>query len=213
MINSIADTNMIQTRVRQFTRVMLVISIFPTTYVAALEQPEFELVDEIGELQIRRYQPVIVARTLVGGSFDEVGNQGFKRLAGYIFGGNESDQKIAMTAPVGLTPEGDADERYWITFSMPSEHSVEELPTPNDARVEITEESERFVAVVRYKGNWSEKRYREHESRLLALVEQSRSWIRNGEVTWARYNPPFVPGFMRTNEVAVEVFPFGRGRE
>ena len=204
---------MLKTKIKVISQAFLVVAAFMSEPLGALEQPVFELVDEDGELQIRRYEPVIVARTLVDGAFGEVGNQGFRRLAGYIFGGNASDQKISMTAPVGLTPQGDTPQgdKYWITFSMPREHLIEELPKPNDTRVEIIEEPAKFMAVVRYKGNWSEKKYREHESRLLALVEQSSSWAQNGEVTWARYNPPFVPGFMRTNEVSVEVAPSRQG--
>ena len=175
----------------------------------ALEQPGYELVDEVGILQIRKYQAHIVARTLVTGSFEDAGNQGFKRLAGYIFGGNGQDQDIAMTAPVGLEPhtETSPDSQYWITFSMPSEYSMEELPAPNDSRVDIIEVPERYLAVLRYKGSWSEERYRTHESSLLSLVNKEATWVKQGEPSWSRYNPPFVPWFMRTNEVAIEVIP------
>ena len=202
-----------------FYLIAILFAIYLAEPVVALEQPAFDLVDEIGDLEIRRYESYIVARTLVDSGFSEAGNQGFKRLAGYIFSGNESDQKIAMTAPVGLTRQtetvnGDAEksdvvegEKYWVTFSMPQEYSIEELPRPNDEQVEIVEVPEKYMAVVRYKGNWSEVRYLEHASKLLSLVDQSTSWRKLGEVTWARYNPPFMPGFMRTNEVAIEVVP------
>ena len=179
---------------------------------AALEQPEFELIDETGELQIRKYEAHVVARTLVKRSFSEAGNQGFKRLGGYIFGGNHREQKIAMTAPVGLQPlvGASADTQYWVTFSMPNAYSVAELPVPNDNRVDIVEVPERYMAVLRYKGSWSEERYRTHETRLLSSVEKNPSWEKRGEPYWARYDPPFMPWFMRTNEVAVEVVPIIR---
>jgi hypothetical protein len=173
----------------------------------AVEEPPYEMIDEIGELEIRRYRPSIIARTRVGGTFDDVGNQGFKRLAAYIFGGNEAGEKIAMTAPVGMMPSGEPQHinQYWITFNMPAAYKMNQLPTPKDPRVEIVRTSEKFVAVVRYKGNWSEKKYRLHESKLLELLDQSPAWARSGEVTWARYSPPFLPGFMKTNEVSIEV--------
>jgi hypothetical protein len=210
---------MIRLKRKFFSLIVLAIAIYLAGPVVALEQPAFDLIDEIGDLQIRRYESYIVARTLVDGDFSEVGNQGFKRLAGYIFSGNKDDQKIAMTAPVGLTRQtqalnGDAErsdavegEKYWVTFSMPQKYSIEELPGPNDEQIEIVEVPEKYIAVVRYKGNWSEERYRKHATKLLSLVEQSTSWLQQGEVTWARYNPPFMPGFMRTNEVAIEVVP------
>jgi hypothetical protein len=210
---------MIRLKRNFFSLIVLAFAIYLAEPVVALEQPAFDLIDDIGDLQIRRYESYIVARTLVDGGFSEAGNQGFKRLAGYIFSGNKDDQKIAMTAPVGLTRQtqalnGDAErsdavegEKYWVTFSMPQKYSIEELPGPNDEQIEIVEVPEKYIAVVRYKGNWSEERYREHATKLLSLVEQSTSWLQQGEVTWARYNPPFMPGFMRTNEVAIEVVP------
>jgi hypothetical protein len=178
-----------------------------TELVNAIEQPGFELVDQVGQLQIRKYQPHIVARTLVTGSFSESGSQGFRRLAGYIFGGNGQDQEIAMTAPVGLQShdETSSDSRYWITFSMPSEYSVDKLPAPDDSRVDIVEVPERYLAVLRYRGNWSEERYRAHEAQLLSLIDKDPSWVKQGKSSWSRYDPPIVPSFMRTNEVAIEV--------
>jgi hypothetical protein len=189
---------------------ILVLSmVFLTELVNAIEQPEFELVEEVGELQIRKYQPHIVARTLVSGSFSESGNQGFRRLAGYIFGGNGQDQEIAMTAPVGLQSHDEtaSDSQYWITFSMPSEYSMDELPAPDDSRVDIVEVPERYLAVLRYRGNWSEERYRAHEAQLLSVIDKDPSWIKQGDPSWSRYDPPIVPSFMRTNEVAIEVSP------
>jgi hypothetical protein len=180
-----------------------------TRSLNALEQPDYEVVDDLGDLQIRKYQPHTVARTLVSGTFKEVGNQGFRRLADFIFGGNDQNQKIAMTAPVGLVSnnESSAEDRYWVTFSMPSEHSLQELPKPDDERVAIVEVPQKYLAVVKYKGNWSEKRYRHNETRLLSLLDGNDTWVKKGEMSFNRYNPPFVPGFMRTNEVAVEVVP------
>jgi hypothetical protein len=200
---------MILSKRQSLSLVVLTIAVSLAQRLSALEQPSFDLIDEIGRLEIRRYQSTTMARTLVAGEFDEVGNQGFRRLADYIFGGNVRDQKIAMTAPVGMTASSEPTQAnsYWITFSMPATYSLDELPTPRDSRVEIIGESEKFVAVIKYKGNWSEKKYRFHETKLLELLEQSSAWARNSEVTWSRYNPPFIPGFMKTNEVSVEVIP------
>jgi len=193
---------------------VLITGLFDARPSVALEQPAYQLVEEFGDLQIRRYEPMIVARTLVDEDFDDAGNEGFRRLAGYIFGGNVDDQRIAMTAPVGLSPveiSGRAEQSeadvYWITFSMPGKYDMDTLPVPDDSRVELVAEPERYVAVVRYKGGWAQSRYRTHEARLLALVDELSGWAKKGEVSWARYNPPFVPGFLKTNEVAIEVVP------
>ena len=180
----------------------------------AIEKPQFELVDEVGRLEVRKYQGNIVARTLVTGSFEDAGNMGFKRLAGYIFGDNEQDQKMAMTSPVELEPgaETSPDTQYWVTFNMPREYSRDELPLPNDSRIQIYEVPEKTLAVLQYKGNWSEERYREHETLLLSLISENSTWEKQGKPSWSRYNPPFVPWFMRTNEVAIEVIPASGAR-
>ncbi len=175
--------------------------------VDALEEPAFDLIDEVDGLEIRRYRAHVVARTLVKESLQKSGNEGFKRLGGYIFGGNDKEQRIAMTAPVAMEPNQDANREWWVTFSMPRQHMKDNLPGPNDPRVEIIELQERILAVLRYKGNWSEKRFRKHESALLSLIDQSSTWSKKGQTIWSRYNSPIVPGFLRTNEVAIEVVP------
>ncbi len=188
---------------------ILMVAVFLSRSLNAIEQPQFELVEEFGELQIRKYQAHIVARTLVAESFEDAGNQGFRRLAGYIFGGNGQEKKIAMTAPVSLMPDADlsTEAGYQVTFTMPGEYSMEELPVPDDSRVEIAVVPARYMAVLPYKGGWSEDRYRTHESMLMSRIGEQARWSKQGEPTWSRYNPPFVPWFLRTNEVAVEVVP------
>ncbi len=97
----------------------------------ALEKPSYTVLESDGNLELRRYEPYIVAETLVDGDFESAGNQGFRRLADYIFGNNRSRQKmemtspvsqapsekVAMTAPVAMHRQGDL---YRITFMMPS---------------------------------------------------------------------------------------------
>ena len=85
----------------------------------AIEQPDFNVVaeDESKNYEIREYDNHIVAETLVQGDFNKVGNTAFKRLGGYIFGDNEADQKISMTAPV---TQQATEQGYIVRFYMPS---------------------------------------------------------------------------------------------
>jgi hypothetical protein len=188
------------------TAILALATFFVTEDISAIERPNYEVIEEIGDIEIRKYESHIVAQTLVQGSFEEVGNAGFRRLAGYIFGDNQDGQKIAMTAPVSLRKDvRPATGQYLVSFNMPTEYVLNDLSKPLDARVELVSVASRHVAVLRYKGNWSEKRFQKHESALLANLSRSVDWDMHGSVLWARYNPPFVPGFMRTNEVAIEV--------
>ena len=144
-----------------------------------------------------------VARTRVEGSFLRAGHRAFPRLGGYIFGGNLRSEKIAMTAPVAQS--ADVDGAHWVSFFMPGSYSLDTLPTPLDAAVELIDVPARTMAVARYRGGWSSERYERHAARLTAAVNDSDRWQRSGTPEWARYNPPLWPSFMKRNEVMVPV--------
>jgi effector-binding domain-containing protein len=184
----------------------------------AIEEVPYAVIEQNGAFELRQYPPHIVAETTVEGAFDQVGNEGFRRLADYINGENRSKQsiamtapvnqeaqaeKIAMTAPVGQEKSGD---RWRITFVMPAKYALDTLPKPIDSRIEIKQEPARLMAAVRYSGIWSRKRYEENEARLLAWIEE-RGFKQTAESVWARYNPPFMPWFLRRNEVLIPVDP------
>jgi hypothetical protein len=170
----------------------------------AIYKPEYVVLEKTGELEIRQYPTLIVARTRVQADFEDAGNMAFRRLAGYIFGDNAEKQKISMTAPVIMAPEPAGDGTYWVSFFMPEEYQLADLPSPTDGLVEITRVPATKMAVVIYKGGWSEGNYDSAMERLMRLLSSTR-WKVSGEPVWARYNSPFRPSFMRTNEVMVPV--------
>ena len=182
----------------------------------AIEEVPYTVIEQNGAFELRQYSPHIVAETTVEGAFDQVGSEGFRRLADYINGENRSKQsiamtapvrqearpeKIAMTAPVGQEKSGD---RWRITFVMPSKYALDTLPEPVDSRIGIKQEPGRLVAAVLYSGTWSRKRYEENKARLLAWIEE-RGFKQTAEPVWARYNPPFMPWFLRRNEILIPV--------
>lgn len=169
------------------------------------ESPAYVVESRIGEVEIRNYEPYVVAETVVDSSLERAGNGGFRRLAGYIFGGNKTatgdSTKIAMTTPV--TQER-VDDGYRIRFMMPSEHDVESLPTPNDESVRIEQVGPQRLGAIRYSGRWSRSGYEQHLDLLVhQLTEHEFTAI--GEPIWARYDPPWKPWFLRRNEVLVAV--------
>ncbi len=192
----------------------LATSLLLTAGVAALatEEPAYEVVKKHPDFELRRYGPTLLAETTVNGDFDRVGNEAFRRLAGYIFGDNAPKQKIEMTAPViqrpaaaesstvadGVEPKGD----YVLSFVMPERFTAESLPQPEDARIQVRSEPGRLMAARRYSGRWTWENYR--ESKLLDSV-RAAGLTPLGSPIYARYNAPFTPWFMRRNEVLVEV--------
>jgi effector-binding domain-containing protein len=184
--------------------------------VQAIEETKFKVIESEGNFELRQYPPHTVAETLVEGDFSEVGNEAFRRLAGYINGQNRRKQTIPMTAPVSQEAESvkipmtvpvnqeRAGEKWRITFLMPAQYTLETLPEPLDSKVELKKVPERIMAALKYSGTWSKSHYEEKKKQLIEQIER-RGLKQVGEPIWARYNPPFMPWFLRRNEVLTPV--------
>ena len=182
----------------------------------AIEEPNYEMTLSQGTFELRRYAPQIVAETYISGGFRSVGSEGFRRLAGYIFGGNRSREKISMATPVTLKPQSEKIEmtapvaqqssgnQWRVAFVMPTSYTMETLPIPEDSRVLLKEIPERLVATLRYSGSASEERYQTKEAILLDWI-RDKGWDIESSPTFARYDPPYVPWFLRRNEILVDV--------
>ncbi len=182
----------------------------------AIEKAKYTVLEKEGDFEIRKYDPQIVAETFVEGDIEKVGNEGFRRLYAYISGQNTKKQSISMTAPVAQeagsekiamtapVKQENKDNQWRITFFMPAEYTLETLPVPDDARVKLTQEPGRLIAAVKYSGTWSEEGYEENKA-LLEEYLQKRGLTKAGEPVWARYDPPFMPWFLRRNEVLIPV--------
>jgi effector-binding domain-containing protein len=186
----------------------------------ALEEPKYEILKESDDIQIRQYEPYLVAETVITGDFEDAGNMAFSRLFGYIDGENIRQESIEMTAPVTQEQsqsEGQEIEmtapvqqvsgdsgKFAVSFVMPSRFTLETLPKPKDERVILREIPAKKVAVIEYSGTWSEDNYKEHEALLYQYLEENNYKIISDPM-WARYDAPFVPWFMRRNEIMVEI--------
>lgn len=182
----------------------------------AIEEPSYSILETEGHFELRRYSSYVVAETYVQGDFEAVGSEGFRRLADYIGGKNQKKESISMTAPASQKPESEKismtapvsqareNGRWRITFMMPSAYTMDTLPIPDDERIALREEKEKTVAVIRYSGTWGKKRYENHASKLMEWIF-TKGWKILGAAVWARYNPPFVPWFMRRNEILIPV--------
>lgn len=186
-----------------------------------VEEPTYRALAQYDGFELREYAPTVVAATEVQGGFRESLDEGFRRLAGYIFGGNRRRQEIAMTAPVSLerTPLSEQGERIamtapvsaerqgpaWrVTFVMPSEYTLERLPQPVDERVRLEPVPARKVAVLRFSGRATEDMAEARKAELLRRLE-GQGLRAIGEPVLAQYNPPWTPPFLRRNEILVPV--------
>jgi hypothetical protein len=182
----------------------------------SVEKLAYRTIEQDGQFELRMIEPHVVAETFVEGDFEDVGSEGFRRLVDYIGGANRTQARISMTAPVVQEPASEeiamtapvaqekVGDRYRITFVMPSGYTLESLPQPTDARIRLQAEPGRRVAAIRYSGFWSRSRYDDHERSLRECI-QRRGLESVGEPVWARYDPPFMPWFLRRNEILIEV--------
>ena len=179
------------------------------------EEPRHATVERLGNVEIRRYAPRLAAETTVPGDAYNARGEGFRRLAGYIFGGNAGRRRIDMTAPVAQSsapgeriamtaPVAQAQgEGGWvIRFFLPA--ALTDPPAPNDARVRIAPVPEETVAVLRFSGTATADAVADRTKALMAALSNS-PWHPAGEpVAWF-YDPPWTLPPLRRNEVAVPV--------
>jgi hypothetical protein len=178
------------------------------------EEPRFDALGTESGLEIRRYAPRLAAETIVAADEAASRNEGFSRLARYIFGANQGSAKIAMTAPVAQEPTRIAmtapvaqeatAEGYRIRFFLPA--ALRDPPAPSDPRVTIAEVPGETVAVLRFSGVPNPDSVARARTQLLDALPRTR-WAAAGEpVAWF-YDPPWTIPALRRNEVAVPVAP------
>lgn len=183
--------------------------------MAQIEEPQYKIIAKEGDFELRDYAPYIVAEVITEGERDSAVSAGFRILAGYIFGGNTSQSKIAMTAPVtqskGETIEMTAPvtqtgsgSSWVIRFMMPQAYTMSSLPKPDDERIALKQIKSRRVAVLKFSGLWTEGNLNARREELAAMIKK-KSLKPKGEANYAFYDPPWKPFFWRRNEVMQEI--------
>ena len=191
--------------------------------IANLEEPTYKVIKQDGEFEIRDYPPMIVAETMVSGSLDTASGDGFRAIAGYIFGANvtrgksssekiamtapvtmeRNGEKIAMTAPVAMEP-GDRSDRWRMHFVMPGKYTMATLPAPKNPAVTLREIALQRVAVNRFSGFSGETKVAEKIAALNAWAARN-NLKPAGVAQLARYNPPITPPPFRRNEILLTI--------
>jgi hypothetical protein len=183
------------------------------TMSQAIEEPEFAVVKKLGAVEIRQYAPYVVAEVVVNANANDAGNQAFPILAGYIFGKNKGEKKMAMTAPVTQTPAAPVKMEmtapvtqaavaggHLVQFVLPKTVSLATAPEPLDERVKLREVPAANWAVITYSGTWSQSNFDENLGALRTALKAADIGTQ-GEPVLSRYNGPFTPWFMRRNEI------------
>jgi hypothetical protein len=160
----------------------------------ATETPEYKVLSQDGKFEVREYPALTLVRTTAGAG-------DFMRLFRYISGGNEAGQKIAMTAPVLMKHEGG---NTGMSFIVPREVAAAKVPVPNDSLVVMDRLPAGRFAVYRYSGG-------RHEANEREALRELRAWAGErgievaGEPLFGYYDPPWIPPFLRRNEVMLRL--------
>ncbi|WP_299440776.1 heme-binding protein [uncultured Phycicoccus sp.] len=182
------------------------------------EQQPYELVERYSGFELRRYPSHVVAEVSVRGSFEEAGSRAFRALFGYISGQNESARSVAMTAPVVQEVAGServamtapvvqtetAEGEYLIAFVLPATLTAETAPVPSNPLVRVRALPARLAAARRFSGRWTESAYRRHLADLESEIAQA-GLQPIGRPRFASFDPPYMPWFLRRNEVVQDV--------
>ncbi len=182
----------------------------------AVEEPAFTTVKSFPTFEIRQYGGYTVAEVIVDETAEDAGNRAFPILAGYIFGKNKGERKLAMTAPVTQTAaplkmemtapvtQSAAKGGMLVQFVLPADITMDNAPEPLDSRVMLRAVPPKRVAVIRYSGFWSDANYNKHLRELQdGLRAAGIAW--KGEPVLSRYDGPMTPWFMRRNEIWLNV--------
>lgn len=196
---------------------------------ATVEKPMFELIENREGYQVRHYAACVVAQVSVPLDTEDAMSKGFRPLADYIFGNNTAKSKLAMTSPVtqevakeekaaksekiAMTspvvqevgaPEAQGPAMHTVQFIMPSEYTLETLPTPNNPAVTLANREARTYAVVKFSGRGNDEQMREKEKELRELLARDSATV-TGTPLYARYDPPWTLPLLRRNEVMLPI--------
>ena len=181
----------------------VIILLFLQNSIMAIETPNFKLIKKEGEFEIRQYEPMIIATTKVNSGYREASSTGFRRIANYIFGGNQKQMEIEMTAPV-ITDVPNEKGMYDILFVMPSQHKFDDLPIPDNDNVELKVKELGKTAVIQFGGWATESRATHYKEKLEQFIETSGYEI-NSDYMVAQYNSPWALPPFRRNEIIVMI--------
>ena len=165
------------------------------------ENQKYRLVLKEDQFEIRFYPAATFAKIYSDGTdYKSVASSGFRKLAGYIFGGYDQGKSISMTAPVRMEM---SEKGSTMSFVMPEKYKESDLPKPKDASVHIEKSSPQYVAVISFGGYADDEKIKEHRDELLKLIQKKGIQVA-GEYTFLGYNAPF-QFWSRKNEVVIPI--------
>jgi SOUL heme-binding protein len=186
--------------------------------VAGIEEAKYTVIETRAAYEIRRYEAALLATTAMPSSSSADRGNAFRAIAGYIFGGNEAKQSIAMTAPVVMAAPSekiamtapvvmgrDANGAGTMAFVMPSKYkTIDELPKPKDARVILREQPAHTVAALRFSGYATDETVAAKSAELADKVKAD-GWKALSAPYLASYDPPFSIPMLKRHDILIDI--------
>ena len=180
--------------------VFIAVQIFAINGQRNIETYHYSVVKKYKSFEIRNYEATLFTSVQMNGNkYKQSSSKGFSILAGYIFGGNQKNEKIAMTSPVSMS----LDDSRTMMFMVPKKFNKETLPKPNEPKIEFREEPAKTVAAITFGGWVNDEKIAEYKQKLIAALNVE-GIKHNNRFYFLGYNPPFEV-FNRKNEIIVEL--------
>jgi hypothetical protein len=171
------------------------------------ERQEFKVLRTYDDFELREYRPCVIAEVRVPGQFSASSSSAFSTLFNYISKGNNSSQKIAMTAPVISAQKTDTSEAndWYVSFVMPSGSAIEHMPYPNNSQIKLRELDIEICAAKSFRGRATDELARKAADQLRTSASKANIAL-SKETRIARFDPPFKPGFLQYNEIVIPAY-------
>ena len=203
------------TMITSIIALILIVGVLAGPVMSDVEKPDYKVIQSEQNIEIRQYEPMIIAEVEVDGKREDAIRDGFRLLADYIFGNNTVEQNISMTAPVqqkenkkiamaAPVQQKSTGKSWRMSFVMPSKYRLDSLPVPNNNRIRLKEILTKKFVVIEFSGKNSNENVTEHENQLMNYIEANQIKI-IGSPKYAFYNAPWTLPFLRRNEVMIEI--------
>lgn len=165
-----------------------------------IESYPYVVIDKYPDFEIREYEAsLFTSVTLSTSEYRKASSKGFSILAGYIFGGNKENEKIAMTSPVSMSME----DSMTVMFLVPKKMKKENMPQPHQSAIEFKDVPAKKMAAIRFGGWANGEKLVQYKQKLIAALDK-QGIQHDGHFSYLGYNAPF-DLFFRRNEVVVGV--------
>jgi len=175
------------------------------------EQQPYTVVATEAGFEVRHYPDYVLAQVKTTGEFNSAANSAFRPLVNYISGRNKTRTQYAMTAPVLHEPNSNSTEHI-ISFVLPEGTSIKDLALPVDAEVTLKHVKAHYAAALTFRGLANYEKFNSLGSQLKAAVKSAGLNI-SGDPYYARFDPPWKPGFLRHNEALIALTGYPQEKE